>query len=166
MKPMKKFIPVLMISACSCGGSESKEEKEKVSEQPVSELQYNKEDLKKLKWIEGKWKGLYNGNPFYEIYQFANDSTLLITSYEWDGTDSSKSKPSKVYFKDGAYWLGEKQNWKVDSITDDEIKMLPNVEGYNDIVWKFKDSLHWDAILTARNGVTTYNMEHFDPFKK
>jgi len=164
MKPIKKIISVIMISACGC--AESKEEKEKVSEQPVSELQYSKEDLKKLKWIEGKWKGLYNGNPFYEIYQFANDSTLLITSYEWDGTDSSKSKPSKVYFKDGAYWLGEKQNWKVDSITDDEIKMLPNVEGYNDIVWKFKDSLHWDAILTARNGVTTYNMEHFDPFKK
>jgi len=155
-----------MISACSCGGSESKDEKEIVSEQPVSELQYGKDDLKKIKWIEGKWKGLYNGNPFYEIYQFTNDSTLQVTGYEWNGTDSSKSTISPVYFKDGAYWLGEKQNWKVDSITDTQIKMLPNVEANNDIVWRYKDSLHWDAILTSGNGVTTYNMEHFDPFKK
>jgi hypothetical protein len=163
---MKKFISVIVISACSCGGSESKEEKEQVSAQPVSELQYTKEDLKKMKWIEGKWKGLYNGNPFYEIYQFANDSTLQITAYEWNGKDSSQSKLSQVSFKDGAYWLGEKQNWKVDSITDTHIKMSPNVEAYNDIVWRYKDSVHWDAILTSKNAVTTYNMEHFDPFKK
>lgn len=163
---MKKFISVIAISACSCGGTESKEDKEKVSEQPVAELQYTKDDLKKIKWIEGKWKGLYNGSPFYEIYHFSNDSTLLITSYEWNGKDSSKSKPGEVYFKNGAYWLGEKQNWKVDSITDNHIKMLPNVEAYNDIVWRFTDSLHWDAILTSKGGVTTYSMEHFDPFKK
>ena len=83
---------------------------------------------------------------------------------EWPG--QQQIKISQVYFKDGAYWLGEKQNWKVDSITDNQIKMLPNVEAHNDIVWKYKDSLHWDAILTSRKGVTTYNMEHFDPFKK
>lgn len=166
MKPMKKFISVIMISACSCGGTESNEEKDKVSAEPGAGIQYSKEDLKKIKWIEGKWKGLYNGNPFYEIYQFVNDSTLQITGYEWNGKDSSKSTLSQVYFKDGAYWLGDKQNWKVDSITDDQIKMLPNVEANNDIAWKYKDSLHWDAILTSKNSVTTYNMEHFDPFKK
>jgi hypothetical protein len=46
------------------------------------------------------------------------------------------------------------------------IKMLPNVEAYNDIVWRFRESLHCDAILTSGKGVTTYNMEHFDPFRK
>jgi hypothetical protein len=66
----------------------------------------------------------------------------------------------------GAYWLGEKQNWKVDSITNNQVKMLPNVEAYNDIVWRLRDSLHCDAILTSGKGVTTYNMEHFDPFRK
>ena len=52
----------------------------------------------------GEWKGLFNGNPFYEIYQFVNDSTLQITAYEWNGKDSSKSTLSQVYFKDGAYF--------------------------------------------------------------
>jgi len=156
----------VMQEAFGCGGSspgtmadESIENKEKAP-------RYDKSDLKKIKWIEGKWKGLFKGEPFYEIYQFVNDTTLEITSYKWNGTDSSKSKKSYVYFKDGLYWLGEKQNWKVVSITTTEIKMLPNVEAYNDIIWKYKDSLAWDALLTSKNGTTIYNMQSFDPFKK
>ncbi len=129
-------------------------------------LNYKKTDLKKIKWIEGKWKGLYNNKPFYEIYQLENHSTLKITSYEWNGTDSSNTSYDYVYWKDGAYYLGKNQNWKVTSITDNEIKMIPNNKASNDITWTYKSKKNWLAVLNSKKGTDTYNMEYFDPFKK
>jgi len=156
----------VMQGAFSCEGSSPGTGADEPVENKEEAQQYDKSDLKKIKWIQGKWKGLYKGEPFYEIYQFVNDTTLEITSYEWNGTDSSKSKKSYVYYKDGLYWLGDKQNWKVVSITATEITMLPNVEAYNDIIWRYKDNLAWDALLKHKNGTTVYNMQSFDPFKK
>ena len=161
---IKQFLIIAAFAAIGCGGS--KEEKKETTDQPVAVQQYGKDDLKKIKWIEGKWKGLYEGKPFYEIYRFLNDSTLESLSYEWDGKDSSKTSRSYVHFKDGAYYLGEKQNYKVISITENEIKMLPNVEANNDILWKYRDSTGWDAILKGIKSTNTYNMKHFDPFNK
>jgi hypothetical protein len=163
---LKQFLIIAAFAVTGCGGS--KEEKKETAEQPVAAQtqQYGKDDLKKIKWIEGKWQGLYKGKPFYEIYRFVNDSTLESIGYEWDGKDSSKTSFSYVYFKDGAYWLGDKQNWKVVSITDNEINMLPNVEANNEVLWKYRDSTGWDAILKGPKETMTYNMKHFDPFKK
>ena len=127
---------------------------------------YKKADLKKIKWIEGKWKGIYQGKPFYEIYEFINDTTLRITSYEWDGKDSSKSSRSFVYWKDGSYYLGDEMNYKVTNISDKEIKMLPNHKANNDILWKYNSNNSWKAILKSSKSATEYHMESFDPFKK
>jgi hypothetical protein len=162
---MKK-ISIILVTLAAIGCGNSKEEKKETTEQPVAVKQYGKADLEKIKWIEGKWKGLYEGKPFYEIYRFVNDSTLESLGYEWDGKDSSKTSFTYLYFKDGAYWLGDKQNWKVVSITENEINMLPNFEANNEVLWKYRDSTGWDAILKGKKNTLTYNMEHFDPFNK
>jgi hypothetical protein len=168
---MKKIIFLFtLIAATGCGGSQDEkkesEEKKETTEQKASAVGYAKGDLKKIGWIEGKWKGLYKGQPFYEIYRLSNDSTLEITSYEWNGKDSSKTSLSYVQYKDGVYYLGEKRNYKVVSITDNEIKMIPNVQANNDILWKYRDSTGWDAILASPKETLVYNMQRFDPFKK
>ena len=158
------IVILVTVAAIGCGGS--KEEETVAADQHVTAQQYGKDDLKKIKWIEGKWQGLYKGQPFYEIYRFVNDSTLESIGYEWDGKDSSKTTISYVHFKDGAYYLGDKQNYKVISITETEIKMLPNVGVNNDVLWKYRDSTGWDAILKGAKETNIYNMQHFDPFTK
>jgi hypothetical protein len=165
---MKKTIFLIaLITGVACGNDNAQPEKtETVTQEKTADVSYVKGDLQKIKWIEGEWMGLYNGKPFYEMYRMANDSTLEIRSYEWNGTDSSHTEVSYVYFKDGSYYLGDKQNWKVTSITDKEIKMAPNREANNDITWKHRDSTGWDAILVHKNGTNIYNMKHFNPFKK
>ena len=160
----KNMFLYLIIAVIGCG--EASERKTETDAHQASALTYVKGDLKKIKWIEGKWKGLYNGEPFYEFYRFSNDSTLEITSFDWDGKDSSKTSISYVHYKDGVYYLGDKQNYKVSSITDTEITMLRNVEANNDILWKYRDSTGWDAILTSPNKKVVYNMEYYDPFKR
>ena len=133
--------------------------------QSSSSVNYKKKDLRKMKWIEGKWRGMFENKPFYEIYQLENDTTLKITSYEWSGNDTSKTSVDYLYWKRDGYYLGKQQNWKATTITKNEIKMIPVNKASNEILWRRKDKKNWIAILIYKNGTRTYNMEYFDPFK-
>jgi len=162
---MKQFpIVLLVVIVFSCSNTEHKDHKNSDTK-PVDSPAYTKEDLGKIRWIEGKWKGLYNGQPFYEIYKMVNDSTLEVISYEWDGRDSSKTSRDYVYWKEGNYYLGDKMNYKVIAITDKEIKMKRNINASNDVLWKYNNDTSWIAELEHAKGVTRYDMIKFDPWK-
>ena len=144
----------------SCGNSDSNNKKGSVQ----ANLAYRKGDLKKMKWIEGKWKGMYNGAPFYEIYQLMNDSTLRVTSFDWNGKDSSNTSISYVGWFEDAYYLGNEKNYKVTTITDSQILMAPNNKASNSVLWKYRNDSSWDAILEGPKATQKYLMERFDPF--
>jgi hypothetical protein len=131
-----------------------------------SEKGYEKRDLQKLKWIEGNWEGLYQGKPFYEIYRFQNDTTLAITSYEWNGKDSMKSSTTWLRWQDGSYFLGDSLNWKIILITADQIQMIPHRKAANEIIWRRVDEDAWDAILTTKRGEVLYNMKRAKHFSR
>ncbi len=152
------FCIACYLTACD-QSSQSKEDKTNTT------ISYKKNDLDKIKWIEGKWRGLAGNEPFYEMYEFINDSTIKITTYQWDGKDSSKSEVDLLQWKDDAYYLGKEQNYKVTDISNAEIKMIP-VKGSNDILWKPDGDSGWIAILAGKKATNTYHMKPFDPFKK
>ena len=127
-------------------------------------ITYQKGDLKKIKWIEGKWKGMYNGAPFYEIYQLMNDSTLMVTSFDWNGKDSTNTSKTYLGWFDDAYYLGNDKNYKVTTITDTQIFMTPNNKASNSVLWKYRTDSSWDAILEGPKATQKYLMERFDPF--
>jgi hypothetical protein len=169
MEMIKKLFNPLLISlmTIACGqpettanGSGNDSQASRIS------VNYSANDLEKIKWIEGKWKGTYKTKPFYEIYHFPNDTTLEIISYEWNGKDSSKTSKSSVYWKDGAFYLGNELNWKVTEITDSSIFMIPNNKASNEILWKYHDGTSWDAILNSQKETTEYHMQAYDPFSK
>ena len=155
----------LSLIVVSCGHADTSSNPPR-NDSSSPQISYTANDLDKIKWIEGKWKGTYKTKPFYEIYHFTNDTTLEIISYEWNGKDSSKTSKSLVYWKDGAYYLGEELNWKVTEITDTSIFMVPNNKASNEILWKYNDSTSWDAILNSQKETTEYHMQSFDPFSK
>ena len=123
-----------------------------------------KKDLVKLTWIEGNWKGMDGNNPFYEIYKLANDSTLEITSYEWDGIDSSKTSITRLQYKNDHYYLGDSLNWKVVDISGNSIFIEPVYKAYNTILWKKRDQHTWEAILESKKGRKIYVMEWVNHF--
>ncbi len=83
-----------------CGCAQPGQSSEKIVSTDTIGISYSKNDLNNLRWIQGKWKGMGGDKPFYEIYQLTNDSTLMITSYEWNGKDSSNSSVDFVSWKD------------------------------------------------------------------
>lgn len=160
----QSFVIVFCILLASCGETVTTGGQNKNDSNSRDVVSYSLNDLHRIKWIEGKWKGTYKTKPFYEIYQFTNDSTLEIISYEWNGKDSSNSSKSILKWKDGAYYLGDQLNWKVTEITDSSIKMKPINKASNDILWRYNDSTSWDAILNSSKETAEYHMQAYDPF--
>src|SRR5690349_7434643 len=63
-------------------------------------------DLAKLRWIVGDWRGTgVDGTaqpPFFERYRFADDSTLLVESFE-DSTWSRVSETTRYELRGGRF---------------------------------------------------------------
>jgi len=152
------FLLIFLITACNDAAEKNVKSTDKQNDS-VERLSYSKNDLSKIKWIEGSWKGMFKNEPFYEIYRLTNDSTLEVISYDWNGKDSSNTSRTYVHWKDSAYYLGNEQNWKVVSISDSQITMKKNYKASNDIIWKFHDADSWDALLEHKNGTDHYQME-------
>ena len=88
----------------------------------------------------------------------------MVTSYEWNGKDSSGTSLSYLKWIDNNYYLGDSLNWKVSSITDTSIYMEP-LKAVNTILWKKVDQDNWDAILKTNKGEIIYNMKRIDHFQ-
>ncbi|CAN5822361.1 hypothetical protein BH10BAC2_BH10BAC2_44290 [soil metagenome] len=161
---MKYFLLLIVLLSFACNAPGGNKMMEPVT---ATAVDYTKADLLKLKWIEGKWKGMDDDKPFYEIYAFINDSTIRTISYDWNGKDSSNSFTDHLYWKEGLFYLGDKQDWAVKTINDSMVQMLPNSSRiHNDITWKAKGTKGWDVILVSPKLTKEYHMQKFDPFVK
>lgn len=72
-----------------------------------SQTTFTKADFKKLRWLEGTWRGTGGGvDPFFEKYRFIDDSTIEI-DFLTDASLSSSSKKKKIVLVDGKILYGD-----------------------------------------------------------
>ena len=122
-------------------------------------------DLQKLKWIEGSWKGTGDvEKPFYERYRFANESTLVVESFD-DEAMSKVTDETRFELKDGQFGNGGDVRWVVTSLDDKSITFSPAAKARNSFTWQFESPDVWKAILdwpasdTAPAKERVYKME-------
>jgi hypothetical protein len=124
---------------------------------------FSSSDLKKLAWIEGRWRGEAPGQaPFFEQYRFVNDSTLEIT-YFADSAFANSSGRGRVYLSVGrVYHVSGPGQWGASHIDDTGVYFIPERNASNSVSWTFKSPDLWIATLrssaTGQEQVTTYQM--------
>ena len=72
--------------------------------QPAPSNKFTKDDVAKLKWIEGSWKGMDGESAFYERYKIEGDA-MIVEELNADG--SVKGAPGRFELKDGEFGKGE-----------------------------------------------------------
>ena len=120
-------------------------------------------DLKKLRWIEGSWRGSgVDQAPFFERYRFENDTTLLVDSFPDEGLDKVEDT-SRYELKDGQFGNG---SYVSSGIDEQGINFEPVAgKAKNSFRWERVSADKWTAILKwrAADGKSTreriYNME-------
>ena len=106
------------------------------------------EDLKKLRWIEGTWRGTgVNQSAFFERYRWENDSTLAVDSFENEKLEKV-TDTTRFELKDGEFGGGsEGARYVATALDDKSITFGPVIKARNGFVWKYESKDSWTAII-------------------
>lgn len=125
-------------------------------------------DLKKLRWIEGTWRGMADvDKPFFERYHFENDTTLVVESFS-DETLSKVTEVTRYELRDGKFanWDAAAR-WAATRIDDSSATFEPVAGARNSFRWMKQSGNVWNAMLTWPATDTSpakqkvYQMERF-----
>jgi hypothetical protein len=134
-----------------------------IAQRGIPATAFGASDLAKMRWIEGYWRGSATGErPFYERYQFVNDSTIEITYYA-DSAFSRTTGGGRVYVSVGrVYHTSGAARWGAAHVGADGIYFIPQQNASNTFTWTYRSPDEWIATLrtsgTGQERVTTYEM--------
>lgn len=105
-------------------------------------------ELKKLRWIEGTWRGTGDvEKPFYERYYFENDSTLVVEGFP-DETVSKANDVTRFVLKEGQFGnTGEGSLWAASQLDDNSITFVPLAKARNWFRWERRSQDEWKAVI-------------------
>jgi hypothetical protein len=105
-------------------------------------------DLKRLRWIEGTWRGTGGEAPFYERYKFENDSTLAVETLAGEKVDKV-TDVTRFELKNGEFGGGDEGGrWVATFIDDKSIKFEPVAKARNSFRWEQESANSWKAVLS------------------
>jgi hypothetical protein len=107
---------------------------------------FTKDDVAKLKWLEGSWKGMDGDSPFYERYRIEEDA-LIVEELNADG--SVKGPPGRYELKNGEFGKEEGDVRSAASeIGEGFVQFVPGRESKgNSYRFERKGPDTWQAIL-------------------
>lgn len=116
----------------------------------VAGRSFTSTDLKKLRWIEGTWRGTGGGvAPFVERYKFEGDTTLAVETLEGEKFDKV-TDVTRFELKDGEFGGGsEGSRYVATSIDDKSVTFEPVAKARNSFRWEYESENSWKAILTS-----------------
>ena len=136
------------------------------SKNSTGKTNFTKDDLGKLRWLEGTWRGsdASGQNPFFERYRFTDDAKIEIDSFS-DSTLNKVDSQSSIYLENGE--LIHKNGtmlWTVSKLGDSLIEFVPKEKAKNSFAWQKESADVWTARLMGKNAQgkpteTIYRME-------
>src|SRR6185369_7057863 len=106
------------------------------------------DDLQKLRWIEGSWRGTGTDQPpFFERYRFESDSVLAVDGFE-DETLKKVTETTRFELKDGEFGGGnEGARYVAKWISDQGIEFGPAIKVKNSFRWERESKDVWKATI-------------------
>ena len=117
--------------------------------QSVAGKNFTIANLRKLRWIEGTWRGTGDGvPPFFERYRFENDTTLAVETLA--GVNIEKvTDVTRFELKDGKFGGGSEGSlWEASSIDDKSINFEPVTKARNSFRFERNSDDVWTATLS------------------
>ncbi|MFL5384096.1 MAG: hypothetical protein ACJ8GN_16360 [Longimicrobiaceae bacterium] len=104
-------------------------------------------DLRRLRWIEGSWRGSGVGQaPFYERYRFADDSTLVVDSFA-DSTLASVTDSTRFELRGARLGNPGTVRWVASRLDDRAVDFVPVAGARNTFTWRYDSRDQWTALL-------------------
>ncbi|HKP67718.1 MAG TPA: hypothetical protein VJV05_00455 [Pyrinomonadaceae bacterium] len=165
------IVGLFLAASCSSGDAQNANSNALVHVNPMAtpSSDFTSEDITKLKWIEGTWRGMDGDKPFYERYKIV-ESTMIVETLNEDGTVDGD--PGRFELKRGEFGQGEGDKRSAASeISDTFVQFVPAKIGSGLNSFRFtKESdgtwtalLEWPASTTKPAGSKRYRMQPWKP---
>jgi hypothetical protein len=156
---------LFLLSGCAGSGSSTGAQ---TSPSPSPRRTFSTADLKKVRWIEGTWRGTGGGvDPFCERYKFESDTVLAVEGLECDKLDKA-GEVTRFELKNGEFGGGSGGSLYIATLIDDKsITFDPVTKARNSFRWERESENSWKAVLwwpatdKAKAGERTYQMERW-----
>jgi len=104
-------------------------------------------DFRRLRWIEGSWRGSGSGQaPFYERYRFADDSTLVVDGFA-DSTLATVTESTRFQLRGGLLGNPGAVRWVASRLDDRAVDFVPVAGARNTFTWRYDTPDRWTALL-------------------
>jgi hypothetical protein len=161
------FIFIVALIITGCGREPSSDTAQSTATSAAIPAKVTANDLRKLLWIEGTWRGTGYQTPFFERYSFENDETLIV-EYLTDESVSKVDRTTRYDLKDGRF--GNDRSVATE-VTDNYITFSSVANAKNTFRWQKESADSWKAVITSPATEKTptreviYSMERWPPAK-
>lgn len=142
-------LPILMISCDQHKGDDALRQK-------------RIQELDKMKWLEGTWKGKVDSvNFFYESWKRKNDTVYLNYGIHIQGSDTILSESTPLGIHKGIIMLSteDSSGWHLTDVSEDEINLSINdPKVINLITWRHTKDDRWIATLKTKDKTVNYEL--------
>jgi hypothetical protein len=116
--------------------------------------------VNRMSWLVGTWKGMYNGQPFYEAWRKAGDNVLVNFTIEIKGKDTVVKEGTAIVANGNKVVFGTAPNqWTLKRLMGNEIMFENDTMRYsNRIIWFHTPDDHWLTILQHPKSTMYYDM--------
>jgi hypothetical protein len=137
--------------AANGGGAASQPQSQQAQASPPRQPQparVTPDDLRKLRWIEGAWRGTGDvEKPFYERYRFESETTLAVESFK-DETLKESDDVTRFELRDGQFGkFGTGARWVATALDENSITFEPVAVARNSFRWERESQDVWKATL-------------------
>ena len=143
---------ILMLIAAACATESGSQDSS--SEESYFVTGNAASDFKKMQWLAGSWKGMYNGKPFYEAWRAVNDSTMANYNIEIKDADTLVKESGTIHVRgENVFYGTDSVYWKLSTMTSEELVFKNDTLPYSrTILWKHTPEDHWYTKLSHPNG--------------
>lgn len=105
-------------------------------------------NIVKAHWLQGTWKGMFNGKPFYETWRVKPDKSLICYSIDITNGDTTVRKNSEIKVQNGKIVYGDPNVFPASRIMENEIVFeKKDNNGHSRIIWFLTKEQHWWVLL-------------------
>jgi hypothetical protein len=134
----------------SAPSAQTRQQQQPAPQQPqaTQPKRVSADDLKKLRWIEGAWRGTGDvEKPFFERYRFENETTLAVESFP-DETLGKTDDVTRFELKEGVFGNGgDGSRWAATELDDNSVTFSPVAKARNTFRWQRESADVWKAVL-------------------
>ncbi len=115
--------------------------------------------ISKLTWLTGSWKGMYNGKPFYESWRKFSDKVLVNFSIDIKDKDTVVKEETAIVFTGSKTIFGKKGEWVLKRVMSNEMMFeCDTCKFSNRIIFLRTNDDHWFTILQHPKSTMYYDM--------